>query len=77
MLLKGVFVYNKDENAHRYAVRGNKVEKEMKRERERERETPWETRKGEHKIITRKVDKKRLPSILLHKSEQLIEILRI
>ena len=45
---------NKDENGHRYAVRGNKIDKEREREREREREKEREKKKRE------KVDKKRL-----------------
>ena len=32
------YKYNKDENAHRYAVRGKKVDRGREREREREGE---------------------------------------
>ena len=58
--------FNKDENAHRYAVRGKKIERERQRQREkareREIETPSETHSGDgshsggHKIITRNND---------------------
>ena len=55
---------------------GEKIE----RERESVREEKGEDRgreNGIHKIITQKKDTKLLLSILLHKSEQLIKILRI
>ena len=62
---------NNDENAHRYAVRGENIEKREWRGEDRGRKG------GIHEIITQEKDTKVLPSILSHKSEQLREILRI
>ena len=36
MMRRSYFIYNKDENIHRYAVRWKKEEKECEREKERE-----------------------------------------
>ena len=68
-------IINKEENAHTYALRIKRErERDIEKGIKRERETPSETHKGDG---NEKVEKKRLPSILLHKREQLIEILRM
>ena len=85
-------MWEREKEREREIERERKKERERERKREREKgreketlrrkhtlvtETKRWTRKGLHENMTRNYDKKRLPSIKLHKSEQLIEILRI
>ena len=65
---------NKDENAHRYSVRGIK---DRERDEEKKREREKERLRRKHEKVDTKMLQEIIRRILSHKSEQLIEILRI
>ena len=69
-----VYSKNKDENAHRYSVRGIK---DRERDEEREKEREKERLRRKYKKVETKILQEIITRISSHKSEQLIEILRI